>query len=261
MRFPLFFLLFLAACSAPADKAGSQKIKAGDPLVAPEEILVNVRSFMNYKQDYLKLSVHYTAYDTALHAIDKARFLQLFASGEYLPLRIAADTGVSYKLYKLPDSTNKDVTGTIRYYGEVHNNYFKREGTPFPAGNFSDVDGKVYNREMFKGKTVVLKFWFIHCVACVAEMPALNRLVVAYHDHKEVLFLSMAEDTKEQLITFLQKKPFQYATIPVSKEFVSKEMKVSVFPTHMILKNGVITKVADSAEELIDALHETVVLK
>ena len=257
----LFTLFFLSACSTTVSKS-SQKRKAGDPMAAPAEILANGMSFMIYKRDLLKLTVKYNTYDSALHNISKAAFLQSFATGAYFPLRIITDdTVVSYKLYPLPDTTNKDVRSAVKYYGEVYNNYFKREGELFPVVNFSDVNGNTYNNETFKGKTVVLKFWFIHCGACVAEMPRLNELVKEYADHKEVLFLSLAYDTKEQLISFLKNTAFRYATIPVSEAFVLEDMKINAFPTHMILKDGVITNMSNDAEELVAALHEAVPVK
>lgn len=209
--------------------------------------------------DFLHLTVKY---DTALHRISKAQFLQSFATGNYLPLRIISDdTTISYTLYPLPDTANRDVRSAVKYYGEVYNNYYKREGELFPTVNFTDVYGTAYNNESFKGKTVVLKFWFIHCGACVAEMPRLNVLVKEYINHKEVLFLSLAYDTKEQLINFLKKTAFRYATIPVSESFVLEDMKINAFPTHMILKDGAITKISNDAEELAAALHESVPVK
>lgn len=108
---------------------------------------------------------------------------------------------------------------------------------------------------------VALKFWFIHCVACVAEMPELNKLVEEYRDHKDVLFLSMAFDTKEQLLTFLKKTRFLYATIPVPEAYVLEEANVKLFPTHMILKDGVIQKAPINLRELVAALHEAVPVK
>lgn len=260
-RILLPVLLLLGACSMP-DNGGSKKAKAGDPMATPAEILGSGMSFMIYKRDFLKLTMKYKTYDTAGHPISKAQFLQSFAAASYFPLRIISDDStISYKLYPLPDTTSGEVRSAIKYYGEVYNTYYKREGERFPVVNFTDVYGTAYNNESFKGKTVVLKFWFIHCGACVAEMPRLNELVKEYSHHQDVLFLSLAYDTKEQLINFLKNTAFRYATIPVSEAFVLEDMKINAFPTHMILKDGVITSISNDAEELVDALHEAVPVK
>jgi thiol-disulfide isomerase/thioredoxin len=257
-RIGLAALLILSACSAHTD---AQKEKTGMPMKAPEQILASSPAFMGYKQDLLDLAVSYTAFDTAMKPISKAAFLEAFATGNYVPVRLVSDTTASYQLYKLPDTAQQEVRSVVRYYGDVYNKHYKREGTAFPPINFSDVNGNAYNKETLKGKTVVLKFWFIRCGACVAEMPRLNELVEEYRDHKDVLFLSMAFDTKEQLTTFLKTTRFLYATIPVPEAYVSEKVKVDAFPTHMILKDGIIQKVPDSAEELVSALHEMVPVK
>ncbi|MBS0030010.1 TlpA family protein disulfide reductase [Chitinophaga sp. 22321] len=260
-NYGLYILFIVFSWYSCAPSAG-EKNTFGTPLRAPEQILSNVMGFMSYRQDFLKLAVDYRTFDTALHPIDKAAFLEAFATGDYLPLRITGnDSAISYKLYKLPASTSKDVANTIRYYGEAQLKNFKREGDKFPAFSFSDVNGTVYNNDSLKNKTVVMKFWFIHCVSCVAEMPRLNELVAEYKDRKDVLFLSMAFDRKDQLVNFLKNTRFLYHTIPVPESFISEEVKVSGYPTHIILKDGMIKKIPDGAEELVDALEEEVPLK
>jgi hypothetical protein len=52
--------------------------------------------------------------------------------------------------------------------------HFKMEGTPIPGFNFTDLNDKVYNQSTTRGKIVILKCWFIHCVACLKEFPELN---------------------------------------------------------------------------------------
>jgi peroxiredoxin len=44
------------------------------------------------------------------------------------------------------------------------------------AWTVDDLDGKSLNVADFKGKVLFLSFWNPECVACVSEIPALNRL-------------------------------------------------------------------------------------
>jgi thiol-disulfide isomerase/thioredoxin len=46
-----------------------------------------------------------------------------------------------------------------------------------------------------KGKIVVIKCWYIHCAACIKEFPEVNNLVRKYKDRKDIIFISLAEDT------------------------------------------------------------------
>ena len=249
----LVSLLFLCGCTQHPGGNG-----LGQPVFSPGEILKNGRSLLYYKAGYLKLAVDYTAYDTASQKIGKAQFLQAIASGQYLPLRlVTTDSSIQYKLYRIPAPVPLGIWRTLQYYGDVYYKYYKREGEQLPAMNFRDVNGKLYNEAAISGKIVILKCWFVHCTACVQEMPRLNQLQKELSGRDDILFLSVAFDTKEQLTAFLEKTPFNYAVIPVPKSYIKDTLKVTVYPTHFIVnKKGIITKVADNADDLIDALHE-----
>jgi thiol-disulfide isomerase/thioredoxin len=47
-----------------------------------------------------------------------------------------------------------------------------------------------------EGKVIVINLWFTTCHPCIAELPALNKLVKEYKD-KNVVFLGLSTDTKE----------------------------------------------------------------
>jgi thiol-disulfide isomerase/thioredoxin len=103
-----------------------------------------------------------------------------------------------------------------------------------PEFRIKTVDGAEYDLEALSGKVVVINFWFISCLPCVVEIPALNRLVEEFRD-RDVVFLAPALDEDPDLVrTFLSKKPFDYRiaadTAPVHKQF-----GVAVYPTHVIL--------------------------
>jgi peroxiredoxin len=193
----------------------------------------------------------------------KAAFLQAIASGEYLPLRLATtDSSIRYKLYHLTAAVPSDALSTLRYYGDTYYKYYKREGERLPAINYTDVNGKLYNEAALSGKILVLKCWFVHCAACVKEMPRLNRLQKEFGNRDDILFLSVAFDTREKLKAFLEKTAFNYAVIPVPESYIEDTLQVHVYPTHFIVnKKGIITKVADNADDLEDALHSQLAKK
>jgi translation initiation factor 2 beta subunit (eIF-2beta)/eIF-5 len=51
---------------------------------------------------------------------------------------------------------------------------------------------------------VVIKCWFIHCVACIEEFPV-NKMATKYKNRKDIVFISLAEDSPQELKTFLLK--------------------------------------------------------
>lgn len=84
----------------------------------------------------------------------------------------------------------------LKYKAEREYKNYQMEGKELPDFNFTDLDGTVYDKETTAGKIVVLKCWFIGCVPCVEEMPALNKLVNQYRNQKDIVFVSLAFDKK-----------------------------------------------------------------
>ncbi|MGF6848812.1 thiol-disulfide isomerase/thioredoxin [Chitinophaga sp. W3I9] len=251
----LIIILF-CACSQPADKSTGPE--PGEPAIAPDVILRDYASLYYYKTGEMMLTVKYTALDTASHEISREAFLEAFASGNYLPLKlVTADSSLKYKLYPLPDSTPAGVRSALQYYGKTYYGYYKREGKPFPFISLEDINGQAYTKESTSGKILVVKCWFIHCVACVKEMPRLNQLVQQYRNRDDVLFLSLAFDDREQLRSFMKKTIFDYAVIPVPERYISDSLQVNLYPTHLIVdKKGVIRNITSEAGELAAALEE-----
>ena len=131
-------------------------------------------------------------------------------------------------------------------------------GGDLPNFNFVDLDGKEYNSKIMDGKWVVVKLWFIGCKPCIAEMPQLNELVEQYKNREDIVFLSLAWDSPEKLEQFLKKTRFDYAVVPNEKQYIMETLGIEAFPTHMIVKNGVIVEVVSNAVSLENSLDNVV---
>jgi len=191
-----YFLLFLVLNSTSC----TQKPGFGDPVKQPAEILKDMISFLTYQERNVCLSEDFTALDTDSEIITKEAFFKLLSSGEYLPLKLNSKDSISYyQLYKLDASANADIRLTLKSLGNRELSLFKLEGTTLPDFRFVDLEGNVFTEETTKGKILVLKCWYIGCQACVKEMPALNDLVNQYQNRKDIVFVSLAFDNKEEL--------------------------------------------------------------
>lgn len=73
---------------------------------------------------------------------------------------------------------------------------------PFFTGN--TVDGRSYSLSDFKGKYIMIDFWFTGCVPCKAEMPFYDRLADELAD-TGIQFLSVSLDTGNQLMNAWKK--------------------------------------------------------
>jgi hypothetical protein len=71
---------------------------------------------------------------------------------------------------------------------------------------------------------------------------------------KDIIFISLAEDTPEQLIVFLVKTTFLFRCSNM-KDYMNLTLQLNAFPTHFIInKDGSIAKVMSDYKSLEVAL-------
>lgn len=215
-------------------------------------------SLLNYKRDHLRFAEEFTGYDQNGRPIGRGPFLKLLATGSYVPIALTSKSGDrAYQLDMLPQGADRDLRTVLRQWGETYYDQFSREGLVLPAMDFVDLEGKRYTPESTRGKIVVLKCWFISCLPCVQEMPRLNQLVEHYRSRKDILFVSLAIDPKDKLVTFLKKTKFKYAVVPEKGPYMAKELRISAYPTHLVInRQGKIAKMVSDPDELVVALSE-----
>jgi len=213
------------------------------------------KSFMtwyNYSYYNIHLSQDFIGLNIDSIRIDKKAFLNQLMTGNVVAFKIKIVRGEPvYKLFKL-NSKDESIKTTIKQMASTEMTYHKMEGTEIPGFHFTDLNGNVYDKSSTKGKIVILKCWFIHCVACIAEFPALNKLVEDNKGRNDILFISLALDDKRDLLKFLKTKEFKYAVVPRMKNYVADKLNVTEFPTHLLVnKNGKIIKVVNRIEDLV----------
>ena len=230
--------------------------KFGKPEVDPIQIQKKFSEWSAYQSKNIMLSRDFTALDLLSKEISKESFLNQLANGNFIPVRLKSENGVYvYKLFKILPKTDTSIKATINQIGFDAYKNFKMEGTAFPPFSFKDLEGNEVSNETMKGKIIVIKCWYIHCTPCIREFPQVNRLAAEYKDRKDILFISLAEDSAEQLKTFLVRKPLSYSVIPDMKVYMNESLQLNSFPTHFILnKEGLISKVLPNFESLEVAL-------
>lgn len=238
-----------------ANIASAQTNLPGKPIGDPAKILKDGMSFAYYNRDYLKTTEDFKAYNQAGKAISKNEFFKMFATGDYLPMRLDAKSGNYYQLDKLGPKFNADQRSGLAQYGQIAYDHFKMEGKKFPGLNYKDVNGKVYDSQNTKGKIVVIKCWFLHCQACNEEIPQLNKMVDHYKNRKDIVFISLAFDPEAKLKAYLKTHEFKYALAHMPESYIEKQLGTNEYPTHYIVnKQGLIAKVVGGADELEVAL-------
>ncbi|MFB0910265.1 MAG: TlpA disulfide reductase family protein [Flavobacterium sp.] len=242
------FLVLFIVCSCQS--------KLGNPEVNPVEIQKKFIDWWTYQYNEIMLSRDFVALDSNSKEITKEAFLKMLSEGNYIPIRLESDEALFYyKLFKIESTSDTSIKAVIAEtaFNEIQN--LKKEGTPFPEFSSKDLNGNLITNESMKGKIVVVKCWYIHCVACIKEFPEVNNLVSNYKDRKDIVFISLAEDTPEQLKPFLAKKPLFYSVVPNMKTYMNLTLQLNTFPTHFIIKkDGSIAKVLSDYKSLEVAL-------
>lgn len=255
----LLYLLLLIIPFLPSSCSQEIKDPGKDQSSGWQTLTKDYMTWYNYTYYNIQLSKDFIGLDTDSAVIDKSLFLNKLLTDKVFAYKIGtkADTDV-YKLYP-QNSNDESITATIKGMASTAIQHYKMEGTQMPAFSITDINGTSYDNASTKGKLLVLKCWFIHCAACVKEFPELNKLVSNYRDNDNILFISLAMDKKEELVKFLKTTTFNYATVPGMKEFMTKDLSITQYPTHLLVdKSGKFVKITNRIEELIPFIAKAV---
>jgi peroxiredoxin len=109
-----------------------------------------------------------------------------------------------------------------------------------PEFTATNISGETIGTGMLKEKVVVINFWSINCLPCIAELPGLNKLVRDYKG-KDVVFLAITWESVERIRKdFLKKYRFDFMIVPEALRVINK-IAASGYPTTYIIdKTGII---------------------
>lgn len=242
----LFLILFtLSACKNEPKQA---ELK---PLVDIQSITAEYMDWWTYQSESIALSQDFKALDQDAEEISKEEFLQALTTGKYVPIEMKSTGTTVYKLYILPAEVDKEISSTIKDITAEIYALYKMEGQDFPEFEVKDLKGNLYNNESFKGKTSLIKTWFINCKPCINEMPELNEMLASYKDEEQLQFLSLALDNAEALEKFLEKIEFNYPVIAAQKDLIWNKLGLNSYPTHIVVDgDGKIQKILKRSSDL-----------
>jgi len=246
-------ILFLLLISLVVIVSCTDKPKNEQPDVNVENLQKDFMKWWSYYNMQINLSLDFTAIDNSSNVISKEDFLKSLTTGKYIPVKLMSkDTSETrYKLFVISEQSAEGVSSAIKNASILEYEHFKMEGQKFPLFSFTDLNGKTYNNGNTKGKVVVIKCWYISCVACVAEFPELNELVNQYKSRNDIVFVSLAFNDSLALKEFLLKKPFNYANVANQKSYLKDTLKVNQYPTHFVIdRNGNIVKIVNKGSKL-----------
>lgn len=149
-----------------------------------------------------------------------------------------------YKPYKRPDLLPKD--------------------TIAPSWSLSSVEDKTVSLSDFKGKLVLIDFFYKSCAPCILALPTLQKLHEKYNNKGLIVIGINPYDTKEKdkIDKFLAKHKITY-TVLLNGLNVAHEYNVSGYPTmYLIDKKGkIIYSIVGFGEESEKELEKIIIEK
>lgn len=113
------------------------------------------------------------------------------------------------------------------------------KGTSLEDFDLKNMQGENISLENFRGKVVLINFWFINCPPCRMEIPDLNELKAEYQND-EVEFLAITFDSQKQVAQFLEKTNFDFKIIPDAQKLI-ETYGIQGFPTSVVIdKKGLV---------------------
>ncbi|GAB3929459.1 TlpA family protein disulfide reductase [Mucilaginibacter myungsuensis] len=223
----------------------------------PKDIIKDVNAVLRYYQSSLRFDGDVLAYDVKGKPITKSALLKAVSTGNYLPLKVSTNKALNeYQLYDMRGKAGEDVKSMVKQIGRTCYGKDQLMNKKFPAFKYVDLAGKTYTQQNTKGKILVLKAWFISCVPCVAEMPELNKLTEEFKDRKDIVFVSMAFDSRAALKKFMKTKDFKYAVVPVTTSYLQDDLHITGYPAHFVInKQGVLVSMGYDRRDMMTALY------
>ena len=74
----------------------------------------------------------------------------------------------------------------------------KQSAAAFPF-ELQDVNGKLYHLNDFKGRVLIMDFWFTGCTACMQLNIAMEKIMRHYKDNKQIVFVTVSSDNNKEL--------------------------------------------------------------
>jgi len=243
----LCYIITVLLCACSQDST-----QLGKPVFGTGQASSSFNNWWSYHSGNIKFYEDFTPFDSHSNVIPIDSFMEQYSTGKYMVLKYIANSSVlQYKLQRLDPKADEKISNTLQSIAYTDYQEYLQLGKALPNFDFTDINGNRYTAQNTKGKLVIMKFWFIGCKPCVAEMPELNKLVASKSSQDDILFLSLAFDSEQALKSFLTKRKFDYKVVANKKTYLNQTLNIRGYPTHMVInKDGLVERICNSAVAL-----------
>jgi peroxiredoxin len=121
-----------------------------------------------------------------------------------------------------------------------------------PDFTLPDTMNKFISLNQFKGKHVLVDFWYSGCPPCIAQFPKLREIRAHHGDKFEIVGVSHDGDRdRSKWLKVLNRIPTNWVQLLDSKNEICERFGIEAFPSNFLLnKEGIIVAKNVSEEEL-----------
>ena len=152
------------------------------------------------------------------------------------------------------DDQLKNHNQFVKHQVDEAKRFAKLIGHPAPTWEVKDLDGKTHTLDQYRGKVLVLDFWYRGCGWCMRAMPQVKEVAKHYRGRPVAVF-GMNNDRKEEDAKFVVEKMALDYPVLRSEELPAK-YGVNGFPTLIVIDQQ--GKIADVHIGYSDHLFEDV---
>jgi len=125
-------------------------------------------------------------------------------------------------------------------------------GCQMPNDSFTTIQGVKKYVANYKGKPLVMNFWYLHCPPCINEIPSFAELDKKYGN--KINMVAISQDPKQQVQAFLSKHVFKAEIAADEQTFIDRYNLGSGYPFTLIIDQfGKIVHVIFEGRETPDA--------
>lgn len=115
-------------------------------------------------------------------------------------------------------------------------------GTTAENWSTTDLAGKTHSLEAYRGKVVILDFWFRQCTYCLRAMPQVNQIARHFENQSVVVFGASTDEKEEDACAVVDKMGIKYPVLKATE--LKEKYQIEGFPTLLIIdQHGIIRHV------------------
>ncbi len=106
------------------------------------------------------------------------------------------------------------------------------DSLPYFQGNL--ITKKEFNLEKYRGKPLIIHFWATWCPTCKLEASNIEKISKEY----QVITIAVNSGSDEKIQSFMSEHGLTFTTINDNSGKISKQFKISVYPTTFIFSSS-----------------------